>query len=56
VTISYKAKKSGSDYEVSDATFKFNYTDFGVEKICKAVICVKPEVTVTVPSLKLHEG
>lgn len=55
VTVSYTAKRTGSDVHVKDATFNFDYTEFGVEKICKLGVCVEPQVTITVPRMKLRE-
>ncbi|HLV67528.1 MAG TPA: YceI family protein [Polyangiaceae bacterium] len=58
VKVKYKAKRSGSEFEVSDTSFTFKYTDFGIEEICEFVgtICVEPEVTITVDKMTLKDN
>jgi polyisoprenoid-binding protein YceI len=55
VTVKYKVKRAGGDVFVKDAKFDFNYTDFGMEPICRfgKSICVEPKVFITVKYLKL---
>ena len=55
MTVSYTAKRTGSDIHIKDASFPFDYTKFGVEKICKLGVCVDPEVTIKVSRMKLRE-
>jgi polyisoprenoid-binding protein YceI len=55
VTVKYVAKRTGSDYHLKGTSFSFNYTDFGVEKICKLSVCVEPQVTIRVDKLKLRQ-
>ena len=55
VTVKYRAKRTGSDYHLGGSSFSFNYTDFGVEKICKLAVCVEPLVTIRVQHLKLRQ-
>jgi len=55
VTVKYTASRTGSDYHIKNASFTFDYTDFGVEKICKLAVCVEPTVKITVPRMKLRE-
>lgn len=54
VKVKYSAKRTGSDFHLKGSSFSFNYTDFGVEKICKLSVCVEPLVTVRVNQLKLR--
>jgi len=46
VTVHYKAKRTGSDYHIREASFTFKYIDFKVEKICKLAVCVEPDVNI----------
>jgi polyisoprenoid-binding protein YceI len=55
VTVNYVASRTGSDIHIKDASFSFDYTQFGVEKICKLGVCVEPTVTIRVPRMKLRE-
>lgn len=55
VKVKYSAKRTGSDYHLNGSSFSFNYTDFGVEKICKLSVCVEPLVTIRVERLKLRQ-
>ncbi|HLV65431.1 MAG TPA: YceI family protein [Polyangiaceae bacterium] len=57
VKVKYKAKREGGEFVVSDASFSFKYTDFGIEKICEFVgtICVEPDVTITVEKMTLKD-
>lgn len=55
VKVKYSASRTGSDLHIKDASFNFNYTEFGVEKICKLAVCVEPQVKVNVPRLKLRD-
>lgn len=55
VTVHYFASRTGSDIHIKDAWFTFDYTNFGVEKICKLGVCVEPNVTIRVPRMKLRE-
>ncbi len=56
VEVSYKVSRTGSDYHVKGGSFSFNYTDFGVEKICKLGVCVEPNVTITISKpIKLRD-
>lgn len=55
VKVKYKVSRTGSDYHIKEATFSFNYTEFGVEKICKLGVCVEPDVTITVEGVKVRD-
>lgn len=55
VTVVYKGKRVGSEFQVLSATFSFDYTKHAVEKICKIGVCVEPNVTVTVTGVKFVE-
>lgn len=55
VKVKYTVSRTGTDYHISDTKFSFNYTDFGVEKICKATICVDPLVSITVDGVKIRD-
>lgn len=57
VRLKYVAKRTGSDYHIKDAEFTFDYTSFGIPKICrfKGTICVEPRVTIKVPQMKLRD-
>ncbi|HET9959273.1 MAG TPA: YceI family protein [Polyangiaceae bacterium] len=53
VNVNYTVAKEGDGYRIKNASFTFDYTKFGVEEICK-VICVKPEVNVSVSDVKIN--
>jgi len=55
VTVNYKISRAGKAYTVTDANFTFKYPEFGFAKICKAVVCVKEDVKVTLPKLTVDE-
>ena len=56
VKVTYSVSRTGSDYHIKEAKFSFNYTDFGVEKICKLGVCVEPAVTITVNGVKVRDA
>jgi hypothetical protein len=47
-------KRTGSDYHIKSASFSFNYTDFGVPKICRLSLCVEPLVKISIDGMKLR--
>ena len=55
VKVKYTVARTGSDYHIKEAKFSFNYTDFGVEKICKIGVCVEPTVSITVNGVKVRD-
>jgi hypothetical protein len=56
VKVHYKAKRMGSDYAVR-GNFSFDYTQFGIQPICRfgKTICVEPTVRVSVGGVKLRD-
>ena len=50
VSVTYKVKESGGKYTIDNASFTFDYTKHieGGEKICLAVVCVKPNMNITI--------
>jgi hypothetical protein len=55
VTVNYKISRAGKVYTVTDANFTFKYPEFGFAPICKAVVCVKDDVKITLPKLAVEE-
>lgn len=55
VKVAYTVKRTGSDYHIKSASFSFNYTDFGVHKICRLSLCVEPLVKISIDGMKLRE-
>ena len=55
VKVKYTVSRTGSDYHIKEAKFSFDYTEFGVEKICKLGVCVEPTVTITVDGVKVRD-
>lgn len=56
VKVKYSVSRTGSDYHIKEAKFSFNYTDFGVDKICKLGVCVEPTVNITVNGVKVRDA
>ncbi len=57
VVVTYRARRiSASDYEITNATFAFDYTDFNLDRICKLGVCVDEDVTIRLPLLKLRDN
>jgi hypothetical protein len=56
VEVNYTVSRTGSDYHVKKADFTFDYTKFGVEKICKVGVCVDPNVKISIDKpIKLRD-
>lgn len=57
VTVTYKGKRTGSDFHVISASFSFDYTKHNMGEICRfgGTICVEKSVTVSVSGVKFRE-
>jgi len=55
VKVKYTVSRTGSDFHIKEAKFTFDYTKFGVEKICKVGVCVEPEVGIVVQGVKVRD-
>jgi len=54
VKVAYTVKRTGSDYHIKSASFSFNYTDFGVPRICRLSLCVEPLIKISIDGMKLR--
>ena len=55
VKVKYVVKRTGSDFHLGGSSLSFDYTNFGVPKICKLSVCVEPLVTIRIEQLKLRQ-
>jgi hypothetical protein len=57
VEVSYIVTRTGADYHIRSASFRFDYTKFGVPRICRFVgnVCAEPMVDITVAGLRLRD-
>ena len=56
VTVKYKVKEDGGKYTVVSASFDFDYTKHVADgkKVCLAVVCVKPTVTISISNATIN--
>lgn len=56
VKVTYSAARKGDGFVVRNASFSFDYTQFGRPKICRFLgsTCVKPQVTIKVKEVELQ--